>query len=144
MVENGGSRSSPLRDKEKQKCGKQKAEIQSEKLAKDICNFDRGLPSMAEPQPKPKVTPRRAASSLPHDSATYDSAASSVGPMKRLAESWVAESWGKQSFQKKERALKMHRTGNGKSEGSMLKVRCSVFDVRLFRCAFPVGYSFDL
>src|SRR5450756_884722 len=35
----------------------------------------------------------------PHDSATYDSATSSVGPMKLLAESWVAESWGKQSFQ---------------------------------------------
>jgi hypothetical protein len=45
--------------------------------------------------------------------------------MKLLAESWVAESWGKQSFQEKERALKMHRTGNVKSEGSMLKVRCS-------------------
>ena len=60
--------------------------------------------SAAEPQLKPKATPRRAASSLPpHDSATYDSATSSVGSMKLLAESWVAESWGKQSFQENER-----------------------------------------
>ena len=61
---------------------------------------------MAEPQPKPKATPRRAASSLPHDSATYDSATFSVGPMKLLAESWVAESWGKQSFQEKGEGIK--------------------------------------
>ena len=39
-----------------------------------------------------------------HDSATYDSAASSDGPLNLLAESWVAESWNKQSFQEMESA----------------------------------------
>jgi len=49
--------------------------------------------------------------------------------MKLLAESWVAESWGKQSFQEKEMALKSieRETGKARVQCWKLDVQCSMF-----------------